>query len=57
MALTLTELIAGTDDAQAIQLDMEYDPEPPLDGGHPSRTPPAITDQLRSMYQAMLDAT
>lgn len=56
MALVLTELIAGTDYAHAIQLDMEYDPEPPLDGGHPSKTPHAITDQVRSMYQAMLDA-
>ncbi len=56
MALTLTELIAGTDYAQAIQLDMEYDPEPPLVGGHPSKTPLAITNQLRAMYQGMLDA-
>ena len=57
MALTLTELIAGTDYAQAVQLDMEYDPDPPLDAGHPNSAPAAITDQLRTMYQAMLDAT
>lgn len=54
MALTLTEVIAGIDYAQAVQLDMEYDPQPPFDSGHPDSAPAAVTAQLRAMYQAML---
>jgi transcriptional regulator GlxA family with amidase domain len=55
MALMLTEIIAGTDYAQAVQLDMEYDPQPPLDAGHPRSAPAAVTTRLRDMYQAMLE--
>ena len=33
MALTLAAQIAGEEVAQAIQLGIEYDPEPPFDGG------------------------
>jgi transcriptional regulator GlxA family with amidase domain len=33
MALTLAALIAGDDVAKAIQLDIEYDPQPPFDAG------------------------
>jgi len=33
MALTLAALIAGDEVAQAIQLGIEYDPEPPFDAG------------------------
>jgi hypothetical protein len=51
----LTEIIAGTDYAQAVQLDMEYDPQPPLDAGHPRSAPAAVTTRLRDMYQAMLE--
>jgi len=54
MALTLTEMIAGTDYAQATQLDMEYSPEPPLDAGHPRTAPAAVTAWLRAMYDSML---
>jgi hypothetical protein len=33
MALTLAERIAGRDDARALQLVIEYDPQPPYDSG------------------------
>ena len=55
MALTLTERIAGTAYAQATQLDMEYEPEPPLDAGSPNTAPPAVTAWLADMYADMLD--
>jgi putative intracellular protease/amidase len=37
MALTLADRIAGADVAQAIQLAIEYDPEPPFDSGSPRK--------------------
>jgi transcriptional regulator GlxA family with amidase domain len=48
MALALAERIAGREVAQAIQLGIEYDPDPPLDAGSPSKAPPAIVAALRS---------
>jgi transcriptional regulator GlxA family with amidase domain len=44
MALRLAQLIAGDDIAQAIQLAMEYDPEPPFDTGSPERAPQHIVN-------------
>ena len=37
MALHLAGLIAGEERASAIQLQLEYDPNPPFDCGHPSK--------------------
>ncbi len=37
MALTLTEMIAGAGVAKAIQLAIEYDPQPPFDAGSPAK--------------------
>ena len=37
MALTLVAEIAGPQVAQAIQLGIEYDPQPPYDAGAPSK--------------------
>ena len=54
MALMLTERIAGTQYAQAAQLDMEYDPQPPLRSCHPRTAPSEVTQWLRGMYDAML---
>jgi putative intracellular protease/amidase len=39
MALLLAARIAGDDVAQAIQLGIEYDPEPPFDAGSPRKAP------------------
>ena len=39
MALGLAAQIAGDDVAQAIQLYIEYDPQPPFDSGSPSKAP------------------
>jgi cyclohexyl-isocyanide hydratase len=38
-ALQIVSEIVGSDVAQAIQLAIEYDPEPPFDSGHPDRAP------------------
>lgn len=54
MALMLTERIAGLQYAQATQLDMEYDPQPPFDAGHPRSAPAEVTSWLRGMYDDML---
>ena len=54
MGLQLVERLAGTTYAQAVQLDMEYDPEPPFASGHPRSAPPEITGFVRSMYDGML---
>jgi putative intracellular protease/amidase len=48
MALTLAEHIAGADVAQAIQLGIEYDPEPPFDAGSTRSAPDRIVDMVRS---------
>ncbi len=48
MALALAERIAGADVAQAIQLGIEYDPQPPFDAGAPEKAPAAIVELLRS---------
>ncbi|MFB9238776.1 DJ-1/PfpI family protein [Plantactinospora siamensis] len=37
MALRLVELLTDATTAQAVQLWMEYDPQPPYDSGHPAR--------------------
>jgi putative intracellular protease/amidase len=47
MALTLASHIAGPEVAQAIQLGIEYDPQPPFDAGSPDKAPPEIVDLVR----------
>src|SRR5438093_7051506 len=46
MALALTARIAGEQVAQAIQLGIEYDPQPPFDAGSPAKAPAAIVELL-----------
>ena len=47
-ALELIALAQGEDVALTIQLALEYDPAPPFDGGHPSRTALPLVDGLRA---------
>ena len=42
MALTLAAHIAGDEVAQAIQLGIEYDPQPPFDSGSVAKAPEAV---------------
>ncbi|HET7417563.1 MAG TPA: DJ-1/PfpI family protein [Solirubrobacterales bacterium] len=46
MALHLVGRVAGPEAAQAVQLAIEYDPEPPFDAGSPRKAPPAIVDAV-----------
>ncbi len=48
MALALATRIAGETVAQAIQLGIEYDPQPPLDAGSPERAPAEVVAMLRA---------
>ena len=47
-ALELMALAKGEDIARSIQLALEYDPAPPFDGGHPSRTAQPLVEGLKS---------
>ncbi|MGV9742787.1 DJ-1/PfpI family protein [Nocardia farcinica] len=42
MALWLVAEIHGADRARTVQLDIEYDPRPPVDAGHPSKASSAV---------------
>jgi len=48
MALALSADIAGEQVAQAIQLSIEYDPQPPFDCGSPANAPKEIVERLRA---------
>jgi transcriptional regulator GlxA family with amidase domain len=47
MALLLAAEIAGPELAQAIQLGIEYDPEPPFTGGSLRKAPPEVVELVR----------
>lgn len=47
MALTLVSLVAGEAVARAIQLRIEYDPQPPFDAGAPDRVDEIVLDLAR----------
>jgi putative intracellular protease/amidase len=49
MALWLAGQIAGDTVAQAIQLGIEYDPQPPYDAGSPEKAPPEVVELIRSL--------
>jgi len=48
MALALAEAVAGRRVAEAIQLGIEYDPQPPLQAGSPETAPAEVVQALRS---------
>lgn len=48
MALLLAAEIAGAELAHAIQVGIEYDPEPPFRGGSPGTAPPEIVELVRT---------
>jgi putative intracellular protease/amidase len=53
MALTLVARECGDDLAQAIQLGIEYDPQPPFDAGSPVKAPASIVERLKSRSRFM----
>jgi hypothetical protein len=52
MALRLVQLIHGDAAAQAIQLAIEYDPEPPFDTGSPDKAPASIRNAVATAFAA-----
>lgn len=52
MALTLVTKINGPEVAQAVQLGIEYDPQPPHDAGAPEKAPPEIVELVTAAFQA-----
>ena len=52
LALTLAAELQGPEMAQAIQLGIEYDPQPPFDAGAPSKAPAAIRELVESAMAA-----
>jgi len=52
MALRLVQKMNGDEVAQAVQLGIEYDPDPPLDAGSPEKAPKEIVDLVTAVFQA-----
>jgi hypothetical protein len=52
MALHLVDLEAGPEVAQAVQLGLEYDPDPPFDSGSPEKAPAEIVELVRQVSAA-----
>ncbi|HEY7267046.1 MAG TPA: DJ-1/PfpI family protein [Solirubrobacterales bacterium] len=55
MALRLVQKMNGDEVAQAVQLGIEYDPEPPLDAGSPEKAPQPIVDLVTAAFRAQDD--
>jgi len=49
MALRLCALLGGDDLSKAIQLSIEYDPQPPFDCGSPAKAPDELVELLRAI--------
>lgn len=48
--LTLIAEVAGAEAAQAAQLELEYDPQPPFACGHPRSAPPELVAATRARF-------
>ena len=55
MALALVDQELGPEVAQAIQLAIEYDPQPPHDAGSPEKAPSEIVELVRGAAGEQLD--
>ncbi|MFJ9542643.1 DJ-1/PfpI family protein [Streptomyces sp. NPDC101225] len=54
MGLALLGRMAGDAVAQAVQLGIEYDPQPPYDAGSPATAPADVVELIRSMSRFIL---
>jgi len=52
-ALTLAAELAGQAEAEAIQLQLEYAPEPPFAAGTPETAPPSVLERVRTRGAAL----
>ena len=54
MALALVNHLFGKEYTQAVMLDLEYDPHPPIQGGTPKKSVPIIAQLMKDMYDFFL---
>jgi transcriptional regulator GlxA family with amidase domain len=54
LALALVNHLYGKQHTQAVMLDMEYDPKPPVPGGTPKKSDPIIAQLMKDMYDFFL---
>lgn len=54
MALAMVNHLFGKQYTQAVMLDMEYDPQPPVQGGTPKKSDPIIAQLMKDMYDFFL---
>lgn len=54
-ALTVLAEIAGADVAQAIQLGLEYDPQPPFHSGSPQSAPPQVLARFQAAAAPLIE--
>jgi cyclohexyl-isocyanide hydratase len=52
-ALMLTAAIAGEEYARAVQLGLEYDPQPPFDSGDPHRVEEELVEKVRQRTRTL----
>lgn len=56
MALALAAKLAGQEVAEAIQLGIEYDPEPPFAAGSTLKANPVMVEALRARFQTAFES-
>ena len=54
MSLALVNHLFGKEYTQAVMLDLEYDPKPPIQGGSVKKTVPIIAQLMKDMYDFFL---
>ena len=54
MSLALVNHLFGKEYTQAVMLDLEYDPKPPIQGGTPKKSVPIIAQLMKDMYDFFL---
>lgn len=57
MALRLVQRLYGDEASQAVQLGIEYDPQPPFDAGAPEKAPAEIVEAVRATMTAQMEGT
>jgi len=55
IALHIAAEVAGREEAERIQLNLEYDPEPPFRAGHPNVARPELVGAMREKVQQRFD--
>lgn len=54
MSLAIIRELMGDAYTQAVMLDLEYNPSPPLPGGTPAKSDPVVSDMMKQMYDLFM---